>query len=69
MELRVSTIIDLSELKHHERILFVKRFLDALIFLPLYTPNTAFDGMLVCLLSFISPTVLDLILLYRPFFV
>jgi len=34
MELRVSTIIDLSELKHHERILFVKRFLDALINLP-----------------------------------
>lgn len=31
LELNVSTIIDLSELKHHERILFVKRFLDSLV--------------------------------------
>lgn len=31
LELNVSTIIDLSELKHHERITFVKRFLDSLI--------------------------------------
>ncbi len=34
LELNVSTIIDLSELKHHERILFVKRFLDSLINAP-----------------------------------
>ncbi len=34
MKLGVSTIIDLSELKHHERILFVKRFLDAMVDLP-----------------------------------
>ena len=34
LELNVSTIIDLSELKHHERILFVKRFLDSLISAP-----------------------------------
>ena len=32
--LNVSTIIDLSELKHHERITFVKRFLDSLINAP-----------------------------------
>lgn len=31
LELNVSTIIDLYELKHHERILFVKRFLDSMI--------------------------------------
>jgi len=31
LELNVSTIIDLSELKHHERILFVKKFLSALV--------------------------------------
>jgi len=31
LELNVSTIIDLSELKKHERILFVKRFLDSLV--------------------------------------
>lgn len=34
LKLNVSTIIDLSELKHHERILFVKRFLDSLINTP-----------------------------------
>ncbi len=34
LELNVSTIIDLSELKHHERILFVKRFIDSLINAP-----------------------------------
>ena len=32
--LNVSTIIDLSELKHHERVLFVKRFLDSLVNAP-----------------------------------
>ena len=32
--LNVSTIIDLSELKHHERITFVKRFLDSLVNAP-----------------------------------
>ncbi len=31
LKLNVSTIIDLSELKHHERILFVKRFIDSLV--------------------------------------
>jgi hypothetical protein len=31
LEINVSTIIDLSEMKHYERILFVKRFLDSLI--------------------------------------
>jgi uncharacterized protein len=31
LELNVSTIIDLSELLHHERITFVKRFLDSMI--------------------------------------
>lgn len=31
LELNVSTIIDLSELKKHERIIFVKRFLDGLM--------------------------------------
>jgi len=31
LELNVSTIVDVSELKKHERILFVKRFLDSLI--------------------------------------
>jgi hypothetical protein len=31
LQLKVSTIIDLSELKHPERITFVKRFLDSLI--------------------------------------
>ncbi len=31
LELRTSTIIDVSELKKHERILYVKRFLDSLI--------------------------------------
>lgn len=31
LELKVSAIIDLYELKHHERILFVKRFLDAMV--------------------------------------
>lgn len=34
LELNVSTIIDLSELKHAERITFVKRFLDSLINAP-----------------------------------
>lgn len=34
LELNVSTIIDLYELKHHERILFVKKFLDAMINAP-----------------------------------
>jgi hypothetical protein len=34
LELNVSTIIDLSELQHHERILFVKRFLEGLIEAP-----------------------------------
>ncbi len=34
LELNVSSIIDLSELKHHERIIFVKRFLDALVDAP-----------------------------------
>lgn len=34
LELNVSTIIDLSELKQHERIIFVKRFLESLINLP-----------------------------------
>lgn len=31
LELKVSTIIDLYELKQHERILFVKRFLDSIV--------------------------------------
>ncbi len=31
LELKVSTIIDISELKKHERTIFVKRFLDSLI--------------------------------------
>ncbi|KKL77829.1 hypothetical protein LCGC14_2030910, partial [marine sediment metagenome] len=31
LKLNVSTIIDLSELQKHERILFVKRFLDSLV--------------------------------------
>ena len=31
LEHRISAIIDLYELKHHERILFVKRFLDAMV--------------------------------------
>ena len=31
LELKVSTVIDLSELKHPERITFVKRFLDSLV--------------------------------------
>jgi len=34
MELSVSTIIDISDLKLHDRILYVKKFLDALIELP-----------------------------------
>lgn len=34
LELNVSTIIDLSELKHAERITFVKRFLDSMINAP-----------------------------------
>lgn len=34
LELNVSTIIDLSELKKHERILFVKRFLESLVSSP-----------------------------------
>lgn len=34
LELNVSTIIDLSELKHPERITFVKRFLDSLVNAP-----------------------------------
>jgi len=34
LELNVSTIVDVSELKKHERILFVKRFLDSLIDAP-----------------------------------
>jgi len=31
LELNVSTIIDLSELKHHERLIFIRRFLDSLV--------------------------------------
>ena len=34
LELRVSVIIDLYELKQHERIIFVKRFLDSMINAP-----------------------------------
>jgi len=34
LELNVSAIVDLYELKHHERITFVKRFLDAMINAP-----------------------------------
>jgi gas vesicle protein len=34
LELKVSAIIDLYELKHHERILFVKRFLDSMMNAP-----------------------------------
>jgi len=34
LELNVSTVIDLSELKHSERITFVKRFLDSLVNAP-----------------------------------
>lgn len=34
LELKVSSILDISELKHHERILFVKRFLDSLVNAP-----------------------------------
>ena len=34
LKLNVSTIIDLSELKHHERIFFVQRFLDSLVNAP-----------------------------------
>lgn len=34
LELNVSAIVDLYELKHHERISFVKRFLDAMINAP-----------------------------------
>lgn len=34
LELNVSTILDLSELKHRERIMFVKEFLDSLMELP-----------------------------------
>lgn len=34
LELNVSTIIDLSELKHHERIIYVKRFIDSLMEAP-----------------------------------
>jgi uncharacterized protein len=34
LETNLSAIIDLYELKHHERILFVKRFLDALVNAP-----------------------------------
>lgn len=34
LELGVSAIVDISELKHHERILYVKRFLDALLNAP-----------------------------------
>lgn len=34
LETGVSAIVDLYELKHHERILFVKRFLDALVNAP-----------------------------------
>jgi hypothetical protein len=34
LETHLSAIIDLYELKHHERILFVKRFLDALVNAP-----------------------------------
>lgn len=56
LETKLSAIIDLYELKHHERILFVKRFLDAMVNAPkelwhpcfvfldeahLYAPETA----------------------------
>lgn len=34
MELHISTIIDISDLKMHQRILYVKKFLDALMDLP-----------------------------------
>lgn len=34
LELGVSAIIDISELKHHERVIYVKRFLDSLINAP-----------------------------------
>lgn len=34
LEINISTIIDLYELKHHERILFVKRFLESMINAP-----------------------------------
>ncbi len=34
LKLNVSAILDLSELKHHERITFVKRFLDSLVNAP-----------------------------------
>ena len=34
LEMKASAIIDLYELKHHERILFVKRFLDSMINAP-----------------------------------
>jgi uncharacterized protein DUF87 len=34
LELNTSTIIDLSELKHHERILYVKRFIESLMDVP-----------------------------------
>lgn len=34
LELSANAIIDLSELKHHERILFVKRFLESMIAAP-----------------------------------
>jgi hypothetical protein len=34
LELQASTILDMSELKAHERILFVKRFLEALVNVP-----------------------------------
>jgi hypothetical protein len=34
LALNVSTIIDLSELKHHERLIFVKRFLDSIVNAP-----------------------------------
>jgi len=34
LKLNVSTIIDLSELKHHERIFFVQRFLESLVNAP-----------------------------------
>lgn len=44
LELNASAIIDLSELKHHERILFVRRFLESMIDAPkgLWHPTLVF---------------------------
>ncbi len=42
LETNLSVIIDLYELKHHERILFVKRFLDAMINAPMELWHSCF---------------------------